>query len=64
MAPPVPLPASAEGDLLVRAGDTDLATPDDLFAALADIVPGSELTITLVRGADEHTVTVTWPPAD
>ena len=54
----------AEGDLLVRAGDTDLATPDDLFAALAEVAPGSELTITLVRGADEHTVTVTWPPAD
>ena len=50
-----------EGDLLVRAGDHDLATADDLFAVLADVTPGRELTITLVRGAEELTVTVTWP---
>ena len=58
-------PASAAGiqtgDLLVRAGDRDLAAPDDLFAVLATVDPGSELTINLVRGADELTVTATFP---
>ena len=53
-----------EGDLLVRAGDRELVTADDLFAALADVAPGSELAITLVRGTEELTVTATWPAAD
>jgi serine protease Do len=53
-----------EGDLLVRAGDHDLATADDLFAVLADVAPGSELSITLLRGSDEVTVTAAWPPAE
>jgi S1-C subfamily serine protease len=53
-----------EGDLLVRAGDHDLATADDLFALLADVAPGSELSIALVRGSDELTVTAAWPPAE
>ena len=47
-----------EGDLLVKAGDRDLRTPDDLFAVLGDVEPGRQLTIGLVRGADEPTVTV------
>ena len=50
-----------EGDLLVRAGDRDLAIADDLFAVLGEQGAGTALTITLVRGSDEHTVTVTWP---
>ena len=54
----------SEGDLLVRAGDHDLVSADDLFAALADVSPGSELAITLVRGSEELTVTATWPAAD
>lgn len=49
------------GDLLVKAGDHDLATADDLFAALATVEAGSELVVALVRGADELTVTVTFP---
>jgi S1-C subfamily serine protease len=53
-----------EGDLLVGAGDRDLVTADDLFAALADVGPGSELAIRLVRGSEELTVTVTWPAGD
>ena len=52
-----------EGDLLVRAGDAELVTPDDLFAALASVQPGGSLSIGLVRGADELTVTATFPPA-
>ncbi len=53
-----------EGDLLVGAGERDLVTADDLFAALADVGPGSELAIRLVRGTEELTVTVTWPAGD
>jgi S1-C subfamily serine protease len=51
----------SEGDLLVRAGDRDLVTADDLFAALGEVTPGSALTITLVRATDELTVTVAFP---
>ena len=50
-----------EGDLLVRAGDRDLKVPDDLFAVLAAIQPGGELTISVVRGAEALDVTVTFP---
>ena len=52
------------GDLIVKAGDRDVTTPDDLFAALAAIQPGSDLAVALVRGADELTVTVTFPTPD
>ena len=54
-------PALREGDLLVRAGDRDLAVPDDLFAVLATVQPGGELTIGVVRGAEALDVTVTFP---
>jgi serine protease Do len=61
-------PASAagirDGDLLVGAGDHDLVTADDLFAALAGVEAGGELAITLVRGAEELTVTATWPAGE
>jgi serine protease Do len=53
-----------EGDLLVGAGERDLVTADDLFAALAGVGPGSELAIRLVRGTEDLTVTVTWPAGD
>jgi len=46
------------GDLLVAAGDDPLASPDDLFALLADGL--DELTLTVVRGEAERTVTVTF----
>jgi serine protease Do len=49
-----------EGDLLTRAADHDLRTPDDLFAVLAGLESGSELTIALVRGTEELTVNVTF----
>jgi S1-C subfamily serine protease len=50
-----------EGDLLVGASDRELATADDLFAVLAEVAPGGELAITLVRGTDELTLTVRFP---
>jgi serine protease Do len=45
----------AEGDLIVAVGDKAITSADDLFDALGG---DGELKITLVRGADEHTVTV------
>ena len=44
-----------EGDLIVAAGDVPIVTGDDLFDALAG---DGSLTVTLVRGVDEVTVTV------
>lgn len=45
----------AEGDLIVAAGGRTIATADDLFEALGGEGP---LEVTIVRGADERTVTV------
>ena len=45
----------AEGDLIVAAGGRETATADDLFEALGSTGP---LELTIVRGADEKTVTV------
>ena len=45
----------AEGDLLVAVGGKAIGNADDLYDALAGDGP---LEITLVRGADERTVTV------
>jgi len=52
------------GDLLVRAGDRDLATPDDLHAALDALDRDGAVSIAIVamRGADERTVTVSFTP--
>jgi serine protease Do len=50
-----------EGDLLVRAGDRALQVADDLFAALASVQPGGQLSLSVVRGTDEQEVTVTFP---
>jgi S1-C subfamily serine protease len=48
------------GDLLVRAGDTDLRSPEDLFGVLATVADGDHLDLSLVRGAEELTVTVAF----
>ncbi|HEX2413114.1 MAG TPA: S1C family serine protease [Solirubrobacteraceae bacterium] len=48
------------GDLLVRAGDRDLTTMDDLFDALDGA--GDELTVTAVRGAEERELRVSLRP--
>lgn len=45
------------GDLLVAAGDRELARPDDLLRALDEAGTG-DLELTVVRGADEIQVTV------
>jgi serine protease Do len=46
------------GDLLIRAGDTDLVRVDDLHRVLDGLAAGDTLDLVLVRGADERTVTV------
>ena len=44
------------GDLLVRAGDRDLTTMDDLFDALD--AAGHELALVVIRGTEERTLQV------
>ena len=48
------------GDLLVRAADRDLVTPDDLFAVLDGHDASAPLSIAVVRGADEIAVSVSF----
>lgn len=49
------------GDLIVSAGGDTVASGDDLFAVLDRHRAGDSLELTLVRGAEERTVTVTFP---
>ena len=49
----------AAGDLLVRAGSVDLVDVDALQRVLADQTPAT-LDLTVVRGTEERTVTVTF----
>ena len=46
------------GDLVVRVSATDVATVDELAAALEDVAPGATVDVLVVRGADEVTLTV------
>jgi serine protease Do len=46
------------GDLLVRAGDAELAAPDDLFAVLDAHDRNAPLALALVRGVEELTLEV------
>jgi S1-C subfamily serine protease len=48
----------ARGDLIVAVGDTPVADPSDLESALAAVHPGDVVTVQLVRGSDELSVTV------
>lgn len=56
------------GDLLTRAGEVELGAVDDLHRALDAARTTNELTVHLVRGADELQVTVSFeesaPPSD
>lgn len=51
----------AAGDLLVAAAGRPLLSPDDVFAVLEDLQPGAELSLDIVRGETESTLTVTFP---
>ncbi len=52
---PAAMAGIAEGDLIVAVGGTPITSADDLFDALAG---DGALKLTIVRGADEQTVTV------
>jgi serine protease Do len=41
------------GDLIVRAGTRDVATVEELYAALDGVAEGDRLTVRVVRGTDE-----------
>ena len=49
------------GDLVVSANGRELHSPDDLWAVL-DGLEGDTVTLGIVRGTEELTVTVTFPP--
>lgn len=51
----------ARGDLLVRADGRDLERVDDLHALLDGLTAGSTITLDVVRGVEELTVTVEFP---
>jgi serine protease Do len=48
----------AEGDLIVAAADRPVASADDLFDAIGSVAAGADLAVTLLRGAEERTVTI------
>jgi serine protease Do len=47
----------AEGDVITKIGGQDVASADDVSAAVADRKPGDELEITVERGGSTRTVT-------
>ena len=55
-----------QGDYLVQAAGRDIASVDDLYKAMEGLAPGATLPVGLLRGAEEHTVTITLeaPPAE
>lgn len=52
-----------QGDLLVEAGGQALATLDDVFAVLDHADPSAELPVRIVRGTEEHDMTVRFETA-
>ncbi|MGZ8481451.1 MAG: S1C family serine protease [Candidatus Limnocylindria bacterium] len=50
----------AEGDLIVAASGRDVASADDLFDVLGSAAGSATLDVTVLRGAEERSVTVTW----
>lgn len=48
-----------EGDLIIRIGSMEIADVDDLHAALDAAEPGTTITMTVLRGTEEHELTVT-----
>jgi serine protease Do len=57
---PAALAGLATGDLITRVGSRDVGGPADLEAALADPALGTEVTVHVVRGAEELDLTVTF----
>jgi putative serine protease PepD len=52
------------GDLITAVGDDAVDDPTGLEAALAGLRPGDTVTVAIVRGTAELTLTVTFPAAD
>ncbi len=50
----------AQGDLIVAAGGRDVASADELFDVLGSLAADAPLEVTLLRGAEERSVTVSW----
>ncbi len=48
----------AEGDLLVEAGGRAIGSADDLFDVLATAAAGEAISVTIVRGTEERSVSV------
>jgi len=48
----------AEGDLIVEAGGRAIGSADDLFDALASSKPAEPMPVTIVRGTEERSVSV------
>jgi S1-C subfamily serine protease len=48
----------AEGDLIIAAAGKPVTSADDLFEALGSVAATAELQLTLLRGAEERTVTI------
>jgi S1-C subfamily serine protease len=46
------------GDIITRVGDTDIANPDDLSAAISLLEPGTEVELEIRRDGDKRTVSV------
>lgn len=57
---PAALAGLSRGDLLVRAGDTDLVSVDDLHRVLDATRPGAQLELGVVRGVEQLSVVVGW----
>ena len=47
------------GDVVTRVDGDEVQDPDDIAAAIDDDAPGDEIEVTVRRGGDERTVTVT-----
>ena len=48
----------AEGDLIVAAAGKPVTTADDLFEAMGSLPGDAPLPLTVLRGAEERTVTI------
>ena len=48
----------AEGDLIVAAAGKPVTSADDLFEAMGSLADDAALPLTVLRGAEERTVTV------
>jgi S1-C subfamily serine protease len=48
----------AEGDLIVAAAGKPVTSADDLFDAIGSVATKEALELTLLRGAEERTVTI------